>query len=335
MKHLDRTIPNHPSSAPSTTDEVQKFAADVRKGLSSSPKSLPCIYFYDDKGSKLFERICRQPEYSCMRAEREILRRNARKIAALCPNPVQIVELGSGSSTKTRILLDAFVEAQIQTTYIPIDVSTEMLMSSAAEMRHSFRQLVVRPIPARYEEGIERLNPADGAILLIWLGSSIGNYDPSTAKSFMRGLRGPLSNGDRFLLGVDLIKNRAVLESAYNDRAGITAAFNLNLLTRINRELGGAFNLDLLSHTAIYNDRKRRIEMYLVSRCKQEVQIDALDLLVEFSEGERIHTENSYKYDRGEIALLAQSLSAKPPHQWFDRQKRFCLSLFEVNSAGS
>lgn len=315
-------------------DPIRQFAADVRNGLGASPKSLSCVYFYDKTGSQLFEKICRQPEYYCTRAEKEILQKHARDIAAYCSNPVQIVELGSGSSVKTRILLEAFVEAHMRTIYIPIDVSREILAKSAAELRGMFPPLKVKPISARYEDGMETVDKADGTILLVWLGSSIGNYKPKAARRFLAGLRQTLSYGDKLLLGADLIKDRAILEAAYNDRSGVTADFNLNLLARINRELGGTFSLDRFDHNAVFNTAKGRIEMYLISRCDQQVQIEALDMTVSFSEGERIHTENSYKYHPEEIASLAGAINSSLVHQWFDSHRHFSLSLFEAERAG-
>jgi L-histidine N-alpha-methyltransferase len=309
---------------------VQQFAADVRSGLGKLPKSLPCIYFYDKAGSQLFERICLQPEYYCTRAEGEILQARARDIAAHCSDPVQIVELGSGSSAKTRILLQAFVEAQMRTTYVPIDVSLEILSESAAKLDRVFPPLDVKPVAARYEEGLKRIDPTDGSVLLVWLGSSIGNFERTAARDFLIGLRRRLSTGDRLLLGIDLVKECAILEAAYNDRAGVTAAFNLNLLARINRELDGDFDLDRFEHRAIFNEVEARIEMYLISRCEQQVSIGALDMTVSFSKGERIHTENSYKYRPEEIIGLAGALSAVPVHQWLDSGGQFSLNLFEL-----
>ncbi len=315
-------------------DTIRQFAMDVRNGFSASPKSLPCVYFYDKTGSKLFESICRQPEYYCTRAEKEILEKHAGDIAAHCSNPIQIVELGSGSAAKTRILLEAFIEAHMRTTYVPIDVSHEILGESARELRCMFPPLTVKPIAARYEEGIEMIDKTDGSILLVWLGSSIGNYEPKAARKFLAELCQTLSPGDSLLLGVDMIKDRAILEAAYNDSSGMTAAFNLNLLERINRELGGTFQLDNFDHNAVFNAAEGRIEMYLISRCDQKVQIEALGMAVSFVEGERIHTENSYKYHPEEISSLADAINAVPAYQWFDSNRQFNLSFFEVNNGG-
>ena len=312
------------------TSGLQRFADDVRRGLSGNPKSIPSFYFYDRAGSRLFEKICEQPEYYCTRAETEILERHARYIVEQCPDPVQIVELGSGSSIKTRVLLEAFVDAQTRTTYVPIDISREILAESAAELDRLFPPLAVKPVVASYEIGMDSVNPADGSVLLVWLGSSIGNFERDAAKKFLSRLRLRLSPGDGLLLGVDLIKDSTLLEAAYNDRAGVTAEFNRNLLVRINRELGGTFNHEKFGHRAIYNPREERIEMYLVSLRPQQVYIGALDMTFAFQEGERIHTENSYKYHADEIAALAGEFGVDDLRQWFDSGRLFSLNLFQV-----
>jgi len=312
------------------SDHVHKFARDVRIGFSKSPKALPCLYFYDSTGSTLFERICRQPEYYCTRAEAEILRQHAGDIAAIFPNPSQIVELGSGNSEKTRILLEAFLNLQIPTTYHPIDISPGILTESATRLNHFYPALDIQPIAARYEDGLALLDSTDKNVLLTWLGSSIGNYEPESAKAFITRLGDQLSTGDRMLLGIDLVKDPAVLEAAYNDHAGITADFNLNILTRINRELDGEFHLEWFDHRAVYNSEEGRIEMYLVSNCDQDVRINGLGLTVSFLKGESIHTENSYKYNTGQIRELGRSAGLRLLHQWFDSGKQFSLNLFEI-----
>ena len=315
---------------PADSDSI--FAHDVRIGFGKSPKSLPCLYLYDRIGSSLFERICRQPEYYCTRAEAEILESHARDIASICSRSSRIVELGSGNSEKTRILLETFIDSGKQTTYFPIDISQGILEKSAVILKEACPPLEVRPITARYEDGLTMLEPSNEGILLLWLGSSIGNYEPDSAKAFVERLQSQLSTGDYFLLGVDLIKDPAVLEAAYNDRSGVTAAFNLNLLSRINRELGGHFHLERFKHHAIFNSDKGCIEMYLVSNCDQEVRIDALDLAIPFTEGERIHTENSFKYTPEEIPLLGNHGRLLLTNQWLDSQKQFSLNLFKVSN---
>jgi len=312
-----------------------RFARDVRNGLGKFPKSLPCLYLYDRIGSSLFEKICRQPEYYCTRAETEILKNYAHDIAGICGRSSRIVELGSGNSEKTRILLETFIDSGIQATYFPIDISRGFLEESAARLKEACPPLEVQPIAARYEDGLAMLQSGGGSVLLLWLGSSIGNYEPESAKNFIARLQSKLTRGDHFLLGVDLIKSPAVLEAAYNDRNGITAAFNLNLLARINRELGGHFKLERFKHQAVFNPAEGRIEMYLVSGLKQDVRIDNLDLSVSFADGERIHTENSYKYSPEDISILADHNGLHLANQWFDSRKQFSLNLFEVSNGGS
>lgn len=312
-----------------------QFATDVRRGLSGHPKSLPCIYFYDEDGSLLFEQICTLPEYYLTRAEVEILSTHASEITALAPTPVQIVELGSGSAVKTRYLFEAFLATREGLTYRPVDVSRKMLTETADELHQAYPQLTVHPVVARYEKALDYLVPADGSVLLLWLGSSIGNLDRGEAATFLANLRCGLSSGDQMLIGFDLIKPSEVLEAAYKDSAGVTAAFNLNLLARINRELGGEFDLKQFRHQAVYNAREGRIEMYLESRREQTVRIAALDMTADFDAGERIHTEDSYKYDLEGIADLAKAAGVRPVKQWFDSQRRFSLNLFAVNNDGT
>jgi L-histidine N-alpha-methyltransferase len=330
MKENGQKVHNRIPRDDGRIDTVEAFARDVRIGLSKSPKSLPCIYFYDSAGSRFFEWICRQPEYYCTRAEAEILQKHAGDIAACFSGPTQIVELGSGSSVKTRTLLEAFINSETPTTYLPIDISPGILTESAAGLRRAYPELNVKPIAARYEDGLSLLDPTHENILLIWLGSSIGNYERERAKKFIAGLSHQLSSGDRLLLGIDLIKDALILEAAYNDRAGITAAFNLNILKRINRELGGNFRIDQFKHRAVFNTALGRIEMYLISCCDQEVWINEPSLNVSFSKGESIHTENSYKYSTGEIEALGKSAGLRLLHQWLDSGQLFSLNLFEV-----
>jgi len=308
-----------------------RFAEDVRAGLRKSSKSLPCVYFYDRRGSRLFESICDQPEYYPTRAEREIIRDRADDIAEAAPDPVQVVELGSGSSAKTVHLIEALLEARERVTYLPVDVSRDILNESAAQLKETFPPLEVKPIAARYEEGLRAVNPHEGGVFLLWLGSSIGNLERDEAGSFLAGLRSRLSSGDRMLIGIDLVKGREVLEGAYNDEAGVTAEFNLNLLARINRDLGGAFDLDKFRHLAVYKAEKGRVEMYLQSLCDQTVSIESLNMKVSFREGERIHTENSHKYDFHEIDVLAGRGGLELLDQWLDSGCLFSLNLFGVD----
>jgi len=317
------------------TTNNKGFAADVRAGLCASRKRLPSVYFYDDRGSRLFEDICAQPEYYPTRAEREILLKRADNIAAASPDPVQVVELGSGNSQKTLHLLKAMVGARERVAYLPIDVCEEMVEASAAELQATLPKLEIQPIAARYEDGLQAVDPSRGGILLLWLGSSIGNLGRDEAASFVAELSGHLSPGDRMLIGIDLIKGPDVLEEAYNDEAGVTAAFNLNMLERINRELGGAFDLERFRHVALYNAEKARVEMHIESLGDQTVPIEALGTEVEFKQGERIHTENSHKYDFDQIDALAKHGGLRTLDQWFDSRFLFSLNHFQVDGQGA
>lgn len=309
----------------------RRFAEDVRAGLTAGSKSLPCVYFYDTRGSSLFELITLLPEYYLTRAEAEIISEHAADIAALAPDPVQVVELGSGTSVKTATLLEALLDASDNVTYLPVDVCAGVLERSAEALREAMPDLVVRPVAARYEEGLRHVNGDDGAVLLLWLGSSIGNFGRRDAAGFLSLLARQLAPRDRFLIGIDLVKDAAVLEAAYNDRAGVTAQFNKNMLARINRELGGEFDLEQFRHLAIWNAAEGRIEMYLESLRDQSVSIAALDTEVRFGRGERVHTENSHKYTFEGIEALAERAGLAIERQWLDPRKLFSLNSLRVD----
>ncbi len=319
--------PEFKSSAPPTG---KRFAEDVRAGLSASPKYLPCVYFYDARGSLLFERITQLPEYYLTRAEREIIGERASEIAALLRGPVQVVELGSGTSSKTVTLLEALLPVTGDVTYLPIDVCEDVLEASAASLSDAVPGVEVRPICGRYKEGLGSI--AEGVqVLLLWLGSSIGNLDRDAAASFLVSLRDRLCAGDRMLIGIDLAKAPRVLKAAYDDSAGVTAEFNLNLLRRINHELGGEFDLDRFRHVALWNPDEGRIEMYLESSCCHEVLISSLGMTAAFAAGERIHTENSHKYTLGEIEELCRRAKLTIERQWFDSERMFSLQCLRVD----
>jgi L-histidine N-alpha-methyltransferase len=306
------------------------FAAAVRAGLTAERKFLPCRFFYDREGSRLFERICALPEYYLTRAEREILADRAAEIAACCGSPASVVELGSGSAEKTRLLLDALLRGGASLRYVPIDICRAALERSAAELLERYAELEIRAIAAEYADGLRRLRRGDGrrgATLVLFLGSNIGNLDRTEAAAFLGGIRGWMEPDDRLLLGVDLRKSRAVLEAAYDDAAGVTARFNLNLLARINRELGGRFDPDAFRHRAEYLKDEGRIVMWLVSRRRQRVAVEALELEVAFEEGESIHTENSFKYSSAEIDALARAAGLSVARRWTDRAGRFAENL--------
>lgn len=304
------------------------FAEDIDRGLSDSPKHLPCMYFYDYHGSQLFEQICSLPEYYPTRTEAGILRQFSGEIVSHLPENPLLVELGSGSCTKTRHIIDELLSRHDRITYCPIDVSRDMLEESAATLLESYDRLEIISVAAKYGEGLRQIEERTGRpSLILWLGSSIGNYTLTEAAGFLRSIVTTLSSKDALLIGFDLQKDRSVLEKAYNDSEGVTAKFNLNLLARINRELGGRFDLGRFSHKAVYNEEQRRIEMYLVSACNQEVHVAELDKTFRFDKHEPIHTENSHKFSLETIKTLADCSRMRITGQWCDPRNHFNLSL--------
>jgi L-histidine N-alpha-methyltransferase len=304
------------------------FADDVRAGLTATSKHLSCRFFYDERGSKLFEAICDLPEYYLTRAEREILDTYSEAIAAQVLEDVTVVELGSGSGVKTQVLIEALLAQQMSLLYMPVDISPTALEDSAKVLLDRFSDLEIVAVSAEYQSGLRRVKKTvDGSKLVLWLGSSVGNFTRSDAAQFLSSVRESMGAGDQLLMGVDLRKERVVLEAAYDDAQGVTAQFNLNLLGRINRELGGHFDEDAFRHKAVYDEDEGRVEMYLVSTHHQVVTIDNLGLDVSFEAGEVIFTEPSYKYSLAEIDTLAENSGFEMVQQWFDREQRFSLSL--------
>ena len=273
--------------------EASTFEADVLAGLSATPKRLPAKYFYDGAGSLLFERITELPEYYPTRCEMRILRDHARDIAKLVPEGAALVEFGSGSSKKARILLRAL---RPLAAYVPVDICGEMIEQEALELRPDFPGLKVLPVTADITQNFALPEPAKAAPVRVGFfpGSTIGNFEPHEAAAFLRNAGRILGAGATLIVGADLIKPVEVLNAAYNDAAGVTAKFNLNLLVRINRELGGTFKLDTFEHHAFYNRERHRVEMHLASLKRQKVKVAGET--IEFRAGETIHTENSYKY---------------------------------------
>jgi L-histidine N-alpha-methyltransferase len=285
-------------------DPARHMAADVRRGLCAMPKWLPPKYFYDDRGARLFEAICALPEYYLTRTETALLQTIADAVIR-ATRPVQLVELGSGASRKTRLLLDALVAVRPTASYVPIDVSETMLCRSAAALRAAYPWLAVHAIVADYDAGIPPLDPA-GPRLVAFLGSTIGNFVPPDDVAFLRRVAQQLTPGDHLLLGIDLVKTAERLHAAYNDAAGVTAAFNRNLLRVLNRELQATFDPTRFEHVAFYDPVRAHIEMHLRADGAHTVDIRALDLTVAFAAGETIHTETSRKFTRdGARAMLA------------------------------
>jgi dimethylhistidine N-methyltransferase len=297
------------------------LAAAVLDGLSRQQKSLPCRFFYDARGSELFEDITRLPEYYPTRTETAILRAHAAEMVEGIPAGGVLVEFGSGSSTKTEILLERLPRLG---AYVCVDVSPAALDGAVRRLQTRFQTLDVRAIVGDFSGGITL--PADLAgrpRAGFFPGSTIGNLTPAEARRLLGVFRGALAPEGRLIVGVDLEKDARQLVLAYNDRAGVTAAFNLNLLVRINRELGGTFDLGGFAHEAVYNPREGRIEMYLESLREQEARVRGRRF--RFRAGERIHTENSYKYSVGQFAELARGAGWETRRVWKDRGELFSV----------
>lgn len=305
---------------------VDDFATSVRAGLTARPKRLEPRFFYDELGAALFDAICALPEYYVTRAETEVLAMHADEIAAALPAPARLVELGSGSARKTRLLLDAVLRRQRTLDYAPVDVDAGTLERTGRTLLTEYDRLRISAVCADFREParvLQALPPPPGRTVVLFLGSTIGNLDPTEAAAMLRNLRSALAPGDALLLGVDLRKAKSILEAAYDDALGVTAAFNLNLLQRINRELGGHFALHRFAHLAFYDQEAGRIEMHLVARDAHSVRIDALNVEVAFEEGETIHTESSWKYDGAAIETLARAAGFTVQQQWMDGQGYF------------
>lgn len=307
---------------------VPSFAEDVARGLASQPKYLSCKYFYDDIGSALFDTITKLPEYYLTNAEAQILSEWGWQIVRLLDAPVDFLELGSGSAIKTRVLIGEALRVQTELCYSPIDISTEALRSSSLALVESFPTLRVRAYAGDYFDVLEshavRLERKTLALLL---GSNIGNYEPADAAELLRLLGGALRPGDGLLLGADLKKDRATLELAYDDPTGVTAAFDRNILARINRELGGDFDLRNFDHVARYDAARGAVDSFLQARESATASIESLNLQVTVRSGERIHTESSYKFTDDEIVRLGSAAGFRPASAWHDRSNRFSLHL--------
>jgi dimethylhistidine N-methyltransferase len=297
------------------------FARDVIAGLTARPKRLSPKYFYDQAGAQLFEDITALPEYYLTRCELEILRERAPEMARFFPPRSALIEFGSGSSKKVRILLEA---APTIAAYIPVDISSEMLVQEAEELRRDYPRLAVLPVEADFTQPFSL--PAEAAGMAhtgFFPGSTIGNFEPHEACAFLRHAGHMLGRGATLIIGVDLVKDTSVLNAAYDDAAGVTAKFNLNLLARINRELGANFDLASFSHEAFYNAERHRIEMHLASKKRQKVRVAGR--AIEFRAGETIHTENSYKYTLDSFRALARGSGWDPVAVWTDAGANFSI----------
>lgn len=304
-----------------------EFANDVLKGLNQRPASIPPKYFYDAKGSKLFDAITRLPEYYPSRTEIEILSKNAQQIARHVGTKSLLVEPGGGSCAKVHILLEGLKPR----AYVPMDISRDHLQLAAEELAIAFPWLEIHAACTDFTQEMS-LPPGTpkGTHVAFFPGSSIGNFDPDAAVMFLQTMAELLGAGGYLLIGVDLKKDKKVLEAAYDDSAGITALFNLNLLSHINRELNGNFDLTKWQHKALYNELVGRIEMHLVSQQDQSVTINGSSF--SFVEGETIHTENSYKYTSDEFIRLASKAGFQSDKLWVDENRLFSVHLFKVSN---
>ncbi len=299
----------------------------VAEGLGRPDRKLPCCFFYDSAGSDLFEQICDLPEYYLTRTERAILDRYAPEMIAAAGENLALVEYGSGSSVKTRLLIAAALERQGSLHYVPIDISGDFLRESAQVLLNDYERLRITAIAAEYRDAGPAVPEHSGPRLFLFLGSNIGNFDRDGAVSFLKDIRAVMQPQDRILLGVDLLKDSQIIEAAYNDAAGVTAQFNKNLLIRINAELDADFDLDAFDHAAPFIEEHDRIEMRLVSRKAQSVRVGALDETYHFVAGEHIHTENSHKHCPREFTGLCRTAGLEIQQQWRDARDWFSVLL--------
>lgn len=311
----------------SLSQNKQNDGSDVISGLTQNPKSLPPRYFYDDRGSQLFEQICELPEYYLTRTETAILQQCASEIASITGG-CEIVELGSGSATKTRLLLDAYNNLDRPLRYLPIDVSAGILESSARQLLLDYPSLSVRGLVSTYELALQQLPPSQlKSRMICFIGSTLGNLTPGECDRFFTHIANALQPNEYFLLGIDLQKPKYLLEAAYNDSQGVTAQFNLNMLDHLNWRFQGNFDPTGFEHLAFYNESPSQIEIYLQSKKAQTVELRALNLTVEFERGETILTEISRKFD---LKAMQQELGARglvPVQAWTDPNQWFGLLL--------
>ena len=306
---------------------VPPYVDEVMNGLMARRKTLPCKLFYDDRGSALFEEITRLPEYYLTRIELEILRDRGKEIALAAGSPVSIVELGAGTATKTGTLVRAFARRQMRVKYFPVDISPAALAEAKKRIRDECPGVVIRPVIADFSNGFGFLQNIPGRKIVLYLGSSIGNFDWHAATAMLRKVRDRLNSGDALLLGTDMVKSPEILVPAYNDAQGVTAQFDKNILMRLNREFDADFDLDSFRHVAEWNPLRSRMEIYLESTRAQAVTLRTRGLIVKFAAGERIHTENSYKYTEQMVETMLCVSGFKLEKTWYDRRRWFGLHL--------
>src|SRR6266850_213285 len=306
---------------------VSEIVGDVFEGLTRTPKSLPPRLFYDAAGSALFEEITRLPEYYLTRTESGLLQQYARAIATRVGTNVNVIELGAGTAAKTGTILKALSQRQLRVNYYPVDISVSALQVAAASLEANLPQVRVHPVATNYIADSGFLDSVVGKKLVLYLGSSIGNFEPDEARGLLHRMRAHMDVGDYLLLGTDLVKDTGALLPAYDDAQGVTARFNNNILARINRELGGNFDLDLFRHVALWDPDRSRIEMHLESTLDQTAKVKLIGLEVPFKKGERIHTENSYKYTIVSVRDTLRSTGFAVESTWTDENACFGTHL--------
>ena len=315
-------------------DGPTDFAGDVRRGLSANPKHLFPKYLYDELGSQLFEAICRVDEYYLTRAEKEILSQHVGEIVASVPECKTLIELGSGSAEKTRKIIEALLTHQAELLFIPVDISASALEISSRALLAAYPELRIEAYAADYLQGLAAMQPLPPRrALMLFLGSNIGNFEKAEALTFLRAIRRMMRPGDALLLGADLKKDRATLESAYNDALGVTRAFIVNELARINRELGGNFDLWAFGLRSVYNEEAGCVEVYLESLRSQSITIRSLEMSVDFAAGEWMHMEHSYKFDVDELARMGSLSGFVLEKTWLDSGQRFSSNLFRASKS--
>jgi len=308
-----------------------EFSQDIREGLSSRPKHLFPKYLYDELGSRLFEAICEVDEYYLTRAEDEILKTHAEEIVARISNCDTVIELGSGSAEKTRSIIEALMPKRNELLFIPVDISASALAESSHSLLDSYPSLRINAYAADYFQALDALPPlGPNPVLVLFLGSNIGNFEPAEACNFLSSIRRVLRPEDVLLLGADLKKDRQTLEAAYNDSLGVTRAFIVNELGRINRELNANFDLWAFGLRSFFNDHAGRVEVYLESLRPQSVEIRELNMSIHLEAGERIYVESAYKYDLEDLRRLGKEAGFDLEQTWLDKQKRFSSNLFRA-----
>ena len=316
---------------PSGNKSQKTFAQELSISIRQKQKAINPKFFYDQKGSQLFEKICVLPEYYLTRTEISILKQIDGKLQSYLDGNFRLVELGSGSSQKTRLLIDMLTRLQKHVEYFPIDIS-KILKTSSAALQSDYKKLHITGIIDNYENGLEFVkNYDDMKNLIVFLGSSFGNFDPENGIRFLQKINSSMKKDDLFLVGLDLVKDKNVLRQAYNDSQGITAQFNLNVLSRINSELGGNFDTSKFVHHVVYNENQNKIELYLRSLSKQTVEIPNADLMLEIDEDELIHTENSHKYTISQIKQMFTITGYQIKDMWNDDNRYYSLVLLSKN----